>query len=165
MLRQTPRQTRIPAIDGDTAYLAGLLHDIGKFLLDEVMPKSFDTLIEQARAGKSTFAKVEQANLGIDHTILAKRFAQKLAPAKRYHIGPLLHHSRAGAIPQMPQARIAALVELADVMVRRMNIANREITRSSFPPKLSQGHSALTPDISNRFSRSCSIWSPLKAKR
>jgi len=106
-----------PVIDGDTAYLAGLLHDIGKFLLDEVMPKSFDTLLEQAKADKKSFSQVEQINLGLDHTILGKRFAQKLRLPSDIILGIWLHHSRAGAIPQMPQARIAAIVELADSIV------------------------------------------------
>ncbi len=111
-----------PAIDGDTAYLAGLLHDIGKFLLDETMPKSFDSLLEQARAGKTSFCQAEQTNLGIDHTILAKRFAQKLRLPSDIILGLWLHHSHAAAIPQMPQARIAGVVELADIIVRRMGI-------------------------------------------
>ncbi len=111
-----------PAIDGDTAYLAGLLHDIGKFLLDETMPKSFDTLLEQAKAGKTSFCQVEQANLGIDHTILAKRFAQSIRLPSDIILGLWLHHSRAGAIPRMPQARIAGVVEIADIIVRRAGI-------------------------------------------
>ncbi len=111
-----------PAIDGDTAYLAGLLHDIGKFLLDETMPKSFDTLLEQAKAGKTSFFQVEQANLGIDHTILAKRFAQSIRLPSDIILGVWLHHSRAGTITQMPQARIAGIVELADIIVRRAGI-------------------------------------------
>ena len=78
-----------PAIDGHTAYLAGLLHDIGKFLLDEAMPKSFDTLLEQARAGKTSFCKVEQENLGLDHTILGKAICTEAATAERYHFGNL----------------------------------------------------------------------------
>jgi putative nucleotidyltransferase with HDIG domain len=111
-----------PAIDGDTAYLAGLLHDIGKFLLDETMPKSFDTLLEQAREGKKSFCHVEQTNLGIDHTILGKRFAQKLGFASDIILGLWLHHSHAGAITHMPQARIAGIVELANMIVHRAGI-------------------------------------------
>ena len=111
-----------PAIDGDTAYLAGLLHDIGKFLLDETMPKSFDTLLEQAKTGKTSFCQVEQTNFGIDHTILAKRFAQSIRLPSDIILGLWLHHSHAGAIPRMPQARIAGVVEVADTMVRRAGI-------------------------------------------
>jgi putative nucleotidyltransferase with HDIG domain len=116
-------QNASPPLDGQTAYLAGLLHDIGKFLLDEAMPKSFDTLLEQARAGKTSFAAVEQENLGLDHTILGKRFAQKLQLPSDIILGIWLHHSHSGAISQaMPQARIATAVELADCIVRKAGI-------------------------------------------
>jgi putative nucleotidyltransferase with HDIG domain len=112
-----------PTLDAPTAYLAGLLHDIGKFLLDEAMPKSFDTLLEQARSQKAAFVSVEQENLGTDHTILGKRFAQKMRLPGDIILGIWLHHSQTGAISQaMPQARIAAVVELADGIVRRMGI-------------------------------------------
>ena len=135
-----------PAIDGDTAYLAGLLHDIGKFLLDEAMPKSFDTLIEQAKAGKTSFCQVEQANLGIDHTILAKRFAQKLRLPSDIILGLWLHHSHAGTIPQMPQARIAGIVELADIIVRRMGIGKSGNYEEQLSAETVAGTLALTAE-------------------
>jgi putative nucleotidyltransferase with HDIG domain len=112
-------------LDGSTAYLAGLLHDIGKFLLDEAMPKSFDALVEEARSRKTSMATVEQENLGIDHTILGKRFAQRLQLPSGIILGIWLHHSQTGVISQaMPQARIAAVVELADVIVRLAGIGD-----------------------------------------
>ena len=110
-------------LDGSTAYLAGLLHDIGKFLLDEAMPKSFDALVEEARSRKTSMATVEQENLGIDHTILGKRFAQRLQLPSGVILGIWLHHSQTGVISQaMPQARIASVVEIADCIVRRAGI-------------------------------------------
>jgi len=135
-----------PPIDGDTAYLTALLHDIGKFLLDEAMPKSFDTLLEQARADKTSFYKVEQANLGIDHTILAKRFAQKLRLPSDIILGLWLHHSHTGAISQMPQARIAAVVELADIIVRRAGIGESGSYEEQITPDAIAGTLGLTAE-------------------
>jgi len=135
-----------PPIDGDTAYLAGLFHDIGKFLLDEVMPKSFDTLLEQARADKTSFCKVEQISLGLDHTILAKRFAQNLRLPSDIILGLWLHHSHTGAIPQMPQARIAAIVELADIMVRRAGLGESGNYEEQFSPDAIAGTLGLTAE-------------------
>ena len=135
-----------PPIDGDTAYLTALLHDIGKFLLDEAMPKSFDTLLEQAKADKTSFYKVEQANLGIDHTILAKRFAQKLRLPSDIILGLWLHHSHTGAISQMPQARIAAVVELADIIVRRAGIGESGSYDEQITPDAIAGTLGLTAE-------------------
>jgi signal transduction histidine kinase/HD-like signal output (HDOD) protein len=135
-----------PPIDDDTAYLTALLHDIGKFLLDEAMPKSFDTLLEQARADKTSFYKVEQANLGVDHTILAKRFAQKLRLPSDIILGLWLHHSHTGAISQMPQARIAAVVELADIIVRRAGIGESGSYEEQLSPDAIAGTLGLTAE-------------------
>jgi signal transduction histidine kinase/HD-like signal output (HDOD) protein len=135
-----------PPIDGDTAYLSALLHDIGKFLLDEVMPKSFDSLLEQARADKTSFFKIEQANLGLDHTILAKRFAQNLRLPSDIILGLWLHHSHTGAISQMPQARIAAVVELADIIVRRAGIGESGNYEEQFSPEAIAGTLGLTAE-------------------
>jgi putative nucleotidyltransferase with HDIG domain len=114
-----------PAIDASTAHLAGLMHDIGKFLLDEAMPKSFDTLLEQARTRKTDFVTVERENLGTDHAILGKRLAQQLRLPSDVILGIWLHHSQTGMVTQaMPQARIAGVVELADCIVRRTGIGD-----------------------------------------
>ncbi len=136
-----------PPLDGETAYLAGLLHDTGKFLLDEAMPKSFDTLLEQARLRKTSFAAVEQENLGLDHTILGKRFAQKLGLPSDIILGIWLHHSQAGAISQaMPQARIAAVVELADSIVRRAGIGESGSFDEEVSPEAIAGPLGLTAE-------------------
>jgi putative nucleotidyltransferase with HDIG domain len=114
-----------PAIDASAAHLAGLMHDIGKFLLDEAMPKSFDTLLEQARSRKADFVTVERENLGTDHAILGKRFAQQLRLPSDVILGIWLHHSQTKMVTQtMPQARIAGVVELADCIVRRTGIGD-----------------------------------------
>jgi len=111
------------SLDESGAYLAGLLHDVGKFSLEEAMPKSFDALLEQAKTTGTSLYKVEQENLGIDHTILGKRIAQKLHLPSDVILGIWLHHSQTCTVAQaMPHARIAALVELANCVVRQLGI-------------------------------------------
>ncbi|MGA2172205.1 MAG: HDOD domain-containing protein [Sedimentisphaerales bacterium] len=138
----------LPApLDGPTAYLAGLMHDIGKFLLDEVMPKSFDTLLEQARSQKKSFCQVEQENLGIDHAILGKRFAQRMQLPAEVILGIWLHHSQTGAISRtMPQARIAGVVELADCIVRRAGIGESGSFDENISPDAIAGPLGLTTE-------------------
>ena len=134
-------------LDGPTAYLAGLLHDIGKFLLDEAMPKSFDVLLEQARSQRTSFCKVEQENLGIDHTILGKRFAQRMQLPSDVILGIWLHHSQTGAISQaMPQARIAAVVELADCIVRQARLGESGSYNEDVATEALAGSLGLSPE-------------------
>jgi putative nucleotidyltransferase with HDIG domain len=110
-------------IDPQIAYCAGLLHDIGKLALEETMPKSFARIIEEAKSTKSCSCDVEQKHLGADHTIFGKRLAQKWQLPNEITLAIWLHHSDTGAICEnMPEARIAAVVQLADCIARQSGI-------------------------------------------
>ena len=111
--------------DSELAYYAGLLHDIGKLALREVMPKSLARIVEQAESTNESSLSVEQRNLGIDHTIVGKRLAQEWQLPNAIVLAAWLHHSDTVMISQdMPQTRIAAVVQLADLVVRELNIGS-----------------------------------------
>jgi putative nucleotidyltransferase with HDIG domain len=110
-------------IDSQLAYLAGLLHDIGKFALDEAMPKSFARIVEEAKSENCSACSVEQKHLGLDHTTLGKRAAQKWHLPDQITLAIWLHHSDTVAISQnMRGARIAQVVQLADSVARQCGI-------------------------------------------
>jgi putative nucleotidyltransferase with HDIG domain len=109
-------------IDSELAYYAGLLHDIGKLALREVMPKSFVRLVEEARSAEESSVSAEQRNLGIDHTVVGKHLAQAWQLPSAIVLAAWLHHSDTLAISkEMPQARMAAVVQLADLVTRQSN--------------------------------------------
>jgi putative nucleotidyltransferase with HDIG domain len=110
-------------VDSHIAYYAGLLHDIGKLALKETMPKSFTRIIEEAKSTKSCLCDVEQKYLGADHTIFGKHLAQKWQLPDEITLAIWLHHSDTGAICEnMPDASIAAVVQLADCIARQSGI-------------------------------------------
>ncbi|UCF43595.1 MAG: HDOD domain-containing protein [Planctomycetota bacterium] len=110
-------------IDSQLAYAAGLLHDIGKLALDEVMPRSFAGIIEQAKSQQASTCTVEQQHLGTDHTLLGKRLAAKWHLPNQIMLAIWLHHSDTSVISEhAPDARIAQIVQLADLVARQCNI-------------------------------------------
>ncbi|MHC4623570.1 MAG: HDOD domain-containing protein [Planctomycetota bacterium] len=116
-------ETLLFEIDPELAYTTGLLHDIGKIALEEVMPKSFTRIAEEAKAQSCSTCAVEQRHLGVNHTILGKRLAQKWRLPDQITLGIWLHHSNTSAIVEnMPEARIAQVIQLADSIARRHRI-------------------------------------------
>ncbi|MHC4310408.1 MAG: HDOD domain-containing protein [Planctomycetota bacterium] len=105
------------------AQCAGLLHDIGKLALEEAMPKSFVRIVEEAKSTGANACSIEQKHLGLDHTILGKRLAQKWYLPNQIILAIWLHHSDVVRISQsMPEARIAQVVQLADSIARQSGI-------------------------------------------
>ena len=108
-----------------TAYLAGLLHDIGKCALDEVMPKSFSKMMDQARSSQSPLAEIEQSHLGLDHAVLGKRLGQKWCLPEPVISAIWLHHCDGQALAtDLPDVQIARIVALADRMVRQIGLGD-----------------------------------------
>jgi len=114
-----------PQMDSQLAYSAGLLHDIGKLALEETMPKSFASMVEEAKSTKKCFHNIEQKHLGTDHTIIGKRLGQKWRLPNLIVLAIWLHHSQTVTIAEdMPEARIAAVVQLADSIARQSGIGS-----------------------------------------
>jgi putative nucleotidyltransferase with HDIG domain len=112
-----------PQMESQLAYSAGLLHDIGKLALDETMPRSFAGIVEQAQSQQACSLTLEQKHLGLDHTILGKRLAAKWRLPNQILLAIWLHHSDMQLISQsMPEAKIAQVVQLADLIARQAGI-------------------------------------------
>ena len=113
----------LPQVDPHLAYCAGLLHDLGKFALEEVMPKSFTRIFEQAQSEKQCSCTVERGHLGADHTIFGKRLAEKWRLPSQVILAIWLHHSDTGTISwNVPEARIAQLIQSADSVARQSGV-------------------------------------------
>jgi len=114
-----------PQMDFQLAYSAGLLHDMGKLALEETMPKSFASMVEEARSTKRSSRAIEQKHLGTDHTIIGKRLGQKWRLPNLIVLAIWLHHSQTVTIAEdMPEARIAAVVQLADSIACQSGIGS-----------------------------------------
>jgi putative nucleotidyltransferase with HDIG domain len=112
-----------PRMNPQLAYNAGLLHDIGKLALGEAMPKSFVRIVEEAKSAAVCACTIEQKHLGLDHTILGKRLAQKWRLPSPITLAIWLHHIDAMALSKsMPEARIAQVVQLADSIARQSGL-------------------------------------------
>ena len=114
--RELSKYARIP-INPDVAYTAGLIHDIGKIVLNMFMSGSAEKYIQAIDDhDASDFSQAERYILGIDHSeagmILATvwRLPQILRNVIRYHHEP-------GEAPE-EQRTMCVIVQAADIIAQ-----------------------------------------------
>jgi putative nucleotidyltransferase with HDIG domain len=100
------------------AYTAGLLHDIGKVVLDQYIVGAYPTLYRELQDRQTEMIDAEQRILGLDHTrageILARTWSlpEELTDAIRYHHKP----------EKSPRDTVVTpIVYLADLLMSRFN--------------------------------------------
>jgi len=109
-------------IHPDQAYLAGLLHDLGKLALQEVMPRGLGRLVQQARSSGWACHVAEREELGTDHAALGRLLAQKWHLPSSIETAIWLHHSPAAAASRPDGGDLAQVVTVADTLVRAAGI-------------------------------------------
>ena len=110
-------------IEPNLAYSAGLLHDIGKLALQDIMPKSLAAITKEAEATKSSLHKIEHKHLGTNHALLGKQLAERWRLPEPIKLAIWLHHRDAAAFAKaVPEAMLAVFVKAADNIARQANI-------------------------------------------
>jgi putative nucleotidyltransferase with HDIG domain len=98
-------------IDPETAFCAGLLHDIGKIILEQFAHEDFLKTVNVARKQSIPLYKAEQKVLGTDHAYIGGLLADKwnLPPVIKF---PLMYHHD----PEQTEAveGLTAIINIAD---------------------------------------------------
>lgn len=111
------------AIDPGDAFVAGLLHDVGKVALDAVLPKSFSRVVEAADLLRNNIADVERQVIGIDHMVVGKRVGERWNLPVAIREVAWLHGHVPSALPATVQhPRLVNLITLADAIVREQHL-------------------------------------------
>lgn len=101
------------------AYTAGLLHDIGKVVLDQYVAPAYPLFYRKAMEKDQNLLGTERRLLGIDHAeagrLLAKQWSlpESLAHAIRYHHNP---------DKESPNKPLAVIVYVADLLLSRFQV-------------------------------------------
>jgi HD-like signal output (HDOD) protein len=102
-------------------FVGGLLHDLGKLFLDQYFPDQYTIAIKLARAARISILDSEKTALGIGHSLVGKRVAEKwnLPPTLTAMIA--LHHQPSYAKDQL---ELVATVHAADRMARKLGFGD-----------------------------------------
>jgi signal transduction histidine kinase/HD-like signal output (HDOD) protein len=116
-----PGQQDLPA---DQAFVCGLLHDMGKLALDQVLPRSYARVVEVSKHKRTSIAEAERAIVGIDHHTAGKRLAEHWGLPHVIQDCVWLHGSPYDALPDLPHRRMIGLIALANAIVRRQMLGS-----------------------------------------
>lgn len=117
----------VPFECGEDAFLAGLLHDIGKLLIAVALPRQYDEILELLAVTGGTLIEAERAVIGIDHAELSGLAVSRWELSEAIQWAASYHHqpSEATAV-ERPGARKAALslgVHCADAYVNHLGMS------------------------------------------
>jgi len=114
--------------DPEEIFTAGLLHDLGKFVLEIHSPEAYDQLIESRLDNRRSLEDVEKEYFGCDHAELGAAFGES------WRFPPLLvkcfgeHHSSEDYTEPLDRSEHAvALVALADYLASTMVPSNSDL--------------------------------------
>jgi putative nucleotidyltransferase with HDIG domain len=133
--------------DPETAYAAGLLHDIGKLFLDQYVLADYTQIVNVMRQYKLSLWQTEERLFGIDHAAVGSLMAQKwnfpgnLTDAIHYHHAPSL----AATDPILP-----AIINIGNIFYNRPDTP--EIFVQTIHPETPRILD-LTPEILDRIQR------------
>ncbi len=100
--------------DPETAFVCGLLHDVGMLVLDQAMPKSFRRALEGVEARQGQLTQLERDIIGTDHAVVGRRVAQHWQLPAAVESTIWLCGQNVDAIPaSLPDRMLVALVALA----------------------------------------------------
>ena len=84
----------IKAISPEVANLIGLLHDIGKVMINYLYPREYEEIVKEAASTGESLSEIEKKRLGFDHSEVGEwlsdkwKFPPRLAACVEYHHSP-----------------------------------------------------------------------------
>ncbi|MEJ5259368.1 MAG: HDOD domain-containing protein [Anaerohalosphaeraceae bacterium] len=148
------------------AFSAGLLHDLGKLALLEVMPRSFLQMVKQAQLEGVSLTAIEQHHLGLDHTTVGKRLAEKWSLPRPIQTAVWLHHSDTEAVAaHIPFVELARVVHLADCLARKAEIGASGSFDSVEESLLAASRMGISPDLTAQLLSELPDWVQNQSRR
>ena len=124
---------RIFTINGDDAYLCGILHDIGLIVELEAEQETFLSIIDQLSANGPSITELEQEHFQTDHAeigyLLAKQWhiSDPIAEAIRDH-----HADSAPIAPQLP----TGILQMSEYIIHQLGFSIKQGLSATLAPSL-----------------------------
>jgi putative nucleotidyltransferase with HDIG domain len=104
--------------DKEMCFIAGLIHDIGKIILFQLVPDDFIRVYKKANHTKTLFYDSELEVLGTTHQEIGSMLIQQWRLPSEVSKSVSCHHS---PNPSQDSSQLTAIVHTADILARALN--------------------------------------------
>lgn len=112
-------------VDPEEAFVAGLLHDLGKVALNAKFPKAYDRIAAQAQQARCDIVDCERTELRVDHTVAGRYLARRWHLPRSLQDVIWLHNKPSETLTGSTESpTLVALVQLANQLVRTQHIGH-----------------------------------------
>ncbi len=113
--------------NSDEALVCGIIHDVGKTVINNAMPEMYIKVYEKIYREKKLSILVEDEILGFNHTIIGNLISKKWKLPDKYEIVITYHHETAYPYHEDPAfADICNIIKVADQICLNLGIGLRE---------------------------------------
>jgi putative nucleotidyltransferase with HDIG domain len=105
----------------DSAFLADMMHDLGKIILDRYFGDFYKAVFEVVGAEDIAIVQAEREILGVTHAALGGVLAEEWKFPKNY-LNAIAHHHEVRTAPRYQ--RLVCIVHLADIICRQLKFGN-----------------------------------------
>jgi HD-like signal output (HDOD) protein len=105
-------------IDPQSAFCAGIMHDVGKLIFELFAPKEYAVICGVSREKSTSLFRVESAAMGINHADVGRILSDKWGLPLDLEQTMVYHHDP-GAAQKITE--LVAVVHLADVITHRLD--------------------------------------------
>lgn len=116
------REHKAIGVSHDEAFIAGLLHDLGRLALQVALPRAVARVVQLAEHRQCDSAPLERQIIGLDHHLAGRRVAQKWELPEALSNVMWLHGQPSSAVPDVPERNLVCLVTIARQICRQLHI-------------------------------------------
>jgi signal transduction histidine kinase/HD-like signal output (HDOD) protein len=115
-------QCRELKVGPDEAFVAGLLHGLGRLVLSLLLPQAYRRVIEACEKRQSAAAPLERSIIGMDNHVAGKRICEHWGLPTPIADTIWLHSQSAASLPDVPHKALIEVVTIARGICRQIHL-------------------------------------------